>query len=97
MLPKKENIKCQFLFFNSGSTSRSVLALNSSDSEVLVNYKVLDLQFLFPWPQESSQSNIKVKRYGQNTKTGQNISMTGFFSSLAQTIFSFSFYVSTHL
>ena len=46
MLPKKENIKCQFPFFNSGSTSRSVLALNTVDFEVLVNYKVLDLQVL---------------------------------------------------
>ena len=38
-------------------------------------------------PQERSQSNIGVKRYGQNTKTGQNISMVGFFPSLAQTNF----------
>ena len=70
MLPKKENKKCQFPFFNSGSTSRLFLALEMADSEVLVNYKVLDLQVLFPWPQESSQSNIIVKRYGQNTKIG---------------------------
>ena len=34
-------------------------------------------------PQESSQSNIGVKRYGQNTNTGQNISMPGLFPSLA--------------
>ena len=43
MHPKKENIKCQFLFFNGGSTSRSVLALNTADYEVLINYKVLDI------------------------------------------------------
>ena len=36
MLPEKENIKCQFPFFNSGSTSKSVLAFNTADSEVLV-------------------------------------------------------------
>ena len=30
-----------------GSTSRSVLALNTANSEVSVNYIVLDLQVLF--------------------------------------------------
>ena len=84
-------------FFNNKSTSRSVFALNTADSEVLVNYKLLDLQVLFPWPQESSQSNIRVKRYDQNNKTGQSISMPRFFPSLAQTNFSLSFYVSTYL
>ena len=43
MLPKKKNSKMSFLFFNSGSTSRSVLAFNTANSEILVNYKVLDL------------------------------------------------------
>ena len=47
MLPRKENIKCRFSFFNSWSTSRLVLALNTDDSKILVNYKVLDLQVLF--------------------------------------------------
>ena len=94
---KKENKKSQFPFFNSRSTSRSVLALNIADYEVFVNYKVLDLQVLFPSLQESSQSNIGVKRYDQNTKTGQNISMSRFFPTLVQTNFSLSFYVSTHL
>ena len=84
-------------FFNSKSTSRSVFALNNIDSEVLVSYKCLDLQVLFPWPQESSQSNIGVKRYGQNNKTGQIISMPRFFPSFAQTNFSLSFYVFTYL
>ena len=69
--------KMSISFFNSKSTSRSVFALNNIDSEVLVSYKRLDLQVLFPWPQESSQSDIRVKRYVQNTKTSQNI---GFFS-----------------
>ena len=64
MLFKKENKKCQFSFFNSGSTSSLVLALKMEDYEVFVNYKVLDLQVSFPWPQESSQSSIEAKRYG---------------------------------
>ena len=34
-------------------------------------------------PQETSQSNIGVKRYGQNANTNQNISMPGLFPSLA--------------
>ena len=68
-----------------------------AESEVLVDYKVLDLQVLFLLPQESSRSNIGVKRYGQNTKTCQNISMPGFFPSLAQTNFSLSFHVSIDL
>ena len=89
MLPKRKNKKSQFPFFNSRSTSRSVLALNIADSEVFVNYKVLDLQVLFPLLQESSQSDIGVKRYDQNTKTGQNISMSRFFPTLVQTNFSF--------
>ena len=42
-------------------------------------------------PQESSQSNIGVKRYGQNTNTSQNISMPGLFPSLALTNLSLSF------
>ena len=69
MLPKKENIKCQFLFLNSGSNFRLVLALNEVDFEVLLNYNVLDFQVLFPWLQKSSQSDIEVKQYGQSTKT----------------------------
>ena len=89
--------KMSIPFFNSKSTSRSVFALNNIDSEVLVSYKCLDLQVLFPWPQESSQSNIGVKRYGQNNKTGQIISMPRFFPSFAQTNFSLSFYVFTYL
>ena len=68
-----------------------------AESEVLVDYKVLDLQGLFLLLQESSQSNIGVKKYGQNTKTCQNISMPGFFPSLAQTNFSLSFHVSIDL
>ena len=75
MLSKKEYKKCQFSFFNSESTSRPVLALKTANSKVLVNYKVLDLQVLFLWSQELSQSNIRVNRYGKNTKTGQNIFM----------------------
>ena len=43
MLPKKKNTKMSFMFFNSGSTSRSVFAFNMANSEILVNYKVLDL------------------------------------------------------
>ena len=54
-------------------------AFNMAKSEILVNYKVLDLQVLFPWPKESSQSDIRVKGYSQNTKTSQNISMPRFF------------------
>ena len=46
MLPKKENKKCQFMFFNSRSTSRSVLAFKMLYCEILVNYKVLDHQVL---------------------------------------------------
>ena len=68
-----------------------------AESEVLVDYKVLDLQVLFLLLQESSQPNIGVKKYGQNTKTCQNISMLGFFPSLAQTNFSLSFHVSIDL
>ena len=45
---KKENIKCQFMFFNSVSTSRLILALKIAYFEVLVNYKVLDHRVLFP-------------------------------------------------
>ena len=40
---QKGKYKMSFPFFNSGSTFRSVLALNMADYEVLVNYKVLDL------------------------------------------------------
>ena len=48
MLPKKEKKKkCQFNFF------KPVLALKTVDFEVLLNYKVLDLQVLFLKPQES--------------------------------------------
>ena len=47
MLPKKENKKWQFMFFNSGATSRSVLAFKMLYCEILVNYKVLDHQVLF--------------------------------------------------
>ena len=75
MLSKKEYKKCQFSFVNSESTSRPVLALKTANFKVLVNYKVLDLQVLFLWSQELSQSNIRVNRYGKNTKTGQNIFM----------------------
>ena len=75
MLPKKENKKWQFMFFNSGATSRSVLAFKMVYSEVLVSYKVLHLQVIFSWPQESSEPVVRVKIYGQNTKTGHNISM----------------------
>ena len=46
MLPRKEKLKCRFPFFNNWSTSRLVLALNTDDSEILVNYRVLDLQVL---------------------------------------------------
>ena len=83
MIPTKENKKCQFMFFSSGSISRSVLALKMVYSEVMVNYKVLDLQVLFSWLKESSQADIRVKIYGQNTKTSHNISIPGFFLSLA--------------
>ena len=48
MLSKKENKKCQFPFFNGGSNFRSVFALSKEDYEVLVNYKVLYLQVVFP-------------------------------------------------
>ena len=44
---KGEKKKCQFNFF------RPVLALKTVDFEVLLNYKVLDLQVLFLKPQES--------------------------------------------
>ena len=83
MIPTKENKKCQFMFFNSGSISKFVLTLKTVYSKVLVNYKVLDLQVLFSWWQESSQADIKVKIYGQNTKNSHNISMPGFLLSLA--------------
>ena len=94
---KGKKKRSQFPFFNSRSTSRSVLALNIADSKVLVNYKVLDLQVLFPSLQESSQSDIGVKIYDQSTKTGHKISMSRFFPTLVQANFSLSFYVSTHL
>ena len=45
--PQKGEKKCQFNFF------RPVLALKTVDFEVLLNYKVLDLQVLFLKPQES--------------------------------------------
>ena len=41
--PKKEIKKCPFLFFNSGSTYRWIMALNMTDSKILANYKVLYL------------------------------------------------------
>ena len=80
--------KVNFRFSTVGQLPGRVY-LNIVDSEVFVNYKVLDLQVLFPLLQESSQSDIGVKRYDQNTKTGQNISMSRFFPTLVQTNFSF--------
>ena len=40
---QKGKYKMSFPFFNSESTSRSILAFHTADSEILVNYKVLDL------------------------------------------------------
>ena len=40
---QKGKYKMSIPFFNSGSTSRSVLGFNTTDSEDFVNYKVLDL------------------------------------------------------
>ena len=80
--------KVNFRFSTVGQLPGRVY-LNIVDSEVFVNYKVLDLQVLFPLLQESSQSDIGVKRYDQNTKTDQNISMSRFFPTLVQTNFSF--------
>ena len=40
---QKGKYKMSVPFFNSGSTSRSILGFNIADSKVLVNYKILDL------------------------------------------------------
>ena len=40
---QKGKYKMSIPFFNGGSSSRSVLGFNTTDSEVSVNYKVLDL------------------------------------------------------
>ena len=79
-------------FFNNKSTSRSVFALNAVDFEILVNYKLLNLQVLFPWPQESSQSNIRVKRNSQNNKTVHRVFPDFFYLWLKQiSLFPFMF------
>ena len=83
MLPRMENIKCRFSFFNNWSTSRSVLALNTDDSKILGKLQSFRSSIPISMPQESSQSDIGVKRYGQNTNTSQNISTPGLFPSLA--------------
>ena len=79
MLPKKENKKKSIPVFRQWVYFQVGFGLKIANFEVLINQKILYLQVLFSWLQESSQSNIRVKRYDENTKTSQNFSMTGFF------------------
>ena len=82
MLPRMENIKCRFSFFNNWSTSRSVLALNTDDSKILVNYKVLDLQFLFLCRKNQVNPVSKQKDMAKIPKLVKIFPCHDFFSSL---------------
>ena len=61
------------------SASSPLLTFKTIFLEFVVNYKVVDLQVFFPWPQESGQSNIFARSYGKNTETVQDVSISRFF------------------